>query len=227
MDRSYALALPLAKDFNVYVDTALANNEINKDEWYEINNTYFTKLYLSTNNPRLQSGHGGNEYHYIFAQLPTIEAIYKNGTFLDVGCANGHLMEMLYKWGTAIGFDLQMFGVDISEELLELAKTRLPQWQDRFFLGNAFLWKPENKFDYVLDCAQIPDDDKSMYYKHLMENYLVEGGRMIIRPYWFENEDSHEKQIINCVGMKPTGYMIKTHYNRPNWFRKIMWFDKI
>ena len=170
MDRNYALSLPLAKDFNDYVNAALKNGEISKDDWYEINCTYFTNLYLSKDNPRAQSGHGGDELHYIFAHLPILEAVYKNGTFLDVGCANGHLMEMLYKWGAGIGFDLQMFGVDISEGLLELAKKRLPEWHDRFFLGNAFYWKPEHKFDYVLDCAEIPENDKRIYYKNLMEN---------------------------------------------------------
>ena len=227
MDRNYALSLPLANDFNDYINAAFANNEINRDEWYELYKIYFTKLYLSTNNPRAQSGHGGDEYHYIYAQMPVIEAVYKNGTFLDIGCANGHWMEMIHKWGSAIGFDLQMFGVDISEELIELAKIRLPQWHDRFYLGNAFYWKPENKFDYIHNSADVPVDDKREYYNHLIENYLVDGGRMIIGPYWYENEDMKENQIIDEVGIPPTGFMVKTHYNKPNWFRKVMWFDKI
>ncbi|MCL2772003.1 MAG: class I SAM-dependent methyltransferase [Oscillospiraceae bacterium] len=227
MDKNYALSLPLANDFNAYIDAALKSNEISKDEWYELNNFYFTKLYLSTDNPRAQSGHGGDEYHYIFAHLPIIEAVYKNGTFCDVGCANGHLMEMLYKWGAAVGFDLQMYGVDISEGLLELAKKRLPQWHDRFFLGNAFYWKPEHKFDYIHNSADVPVNDKRKYYEHLMENYLADGGRMIVGPYWYENEDTAEKQIIDNVGMPPAGYAIKTHYSKPDMLRKVMWFDKI
>ena len=226
MDKNYALSIPNANDFNVYIDDALAANEITKNEWFDLGNIYFTKLYLSKDNPRAQSGHGGDEYHFIYAQLPTIEAIYKNGTFCDVGCANGYLMEMLYKWGTAIGYNLQMFGVDFSEELLELAKNRLPQWHDRFFFGNALYWKPEQKFDYILSCAKIPENDKRLYYENLMVNYLVDGGRMIISPYWYENEDIKEKQIISSIGMQPTGYMVKTHYSRPNWYRKLLWFDK-
>ena len=135
-------------------------------------------------------------------------------------------MEMLYKWGTGVGFDLQMYGVDMSAGLLELAKRRLPQWADRFFQGNALYWKPEQKFDYALDCAEVPNDDKRLYYEHVMENYLADGGRMIIKPYWYENEDTKEKQIVDFVGTPPTGYLIKTHYSRPNWFRKLLWFDK-
>ena len=226
MDKNYALSLPLANDFNTYIDAALDNNEISKNEWYELNNIYFTNLYLSKDNPRGQSGHGGDEYHYAFAQMPVLEAIYKNGTFCDVGCANGHLMEMVHKWAAALGFDLQMFGVDISEGLIELAKKRLPQWYERFFIGNAFYWKPEQKFDYIHTSAKVPEDDKHMYYEHLMENYLADGGRMIIGPYWYENEDTVQKNLLG-FGLSPTGYIIKTHYNAPNWFRKAIWLDKM
>jgi hypothetical protein len=237
MDKNYALSIPLANDFNAYIDAALANNEINKDDWYELNKIYFTKLYLSSDNPRGQSGHGGGEQHYMFAHLPILDAVYKNGTFCDVGCANGHLMEMLYKWGTGIGFDLQMFGVDISEGLLELAKTRLPEWRDRFFLGNALYWKPEHKFDYIHTggLEGVPKDDQIMFFEHLMENYLADGGRMILGPYWYENDifqenqhdsRSYSEKIILDAGITPTGYIIKTHYNRTNWFRKALWFDK-
>ena len=93
MDRNSALSLPASGDFNGYINTTLANGEISKEEWYELNNTYFTKAYLSKDNPRAQSGHGGDAQHYAFAHLPIVDAVYKDGTFCDVGCANGHLME--------------------------------------------------------------------------------------------------------------------------------------
>ena len=109
MDKNYALSMSDFNEFNAYVNAALANSEISKDEWYEIVTLHTTKWYLSHDNPRAQSGHGGDEYHYRFSHLPIIECFYKNGLFLDVGCANGHLMEMVHKWANAIGFDLQVF----------------------------------------------------------------------------------------------------------------------
>jgi len=227
MDRNYALSLPLANDFNAYVNAALENNEISKDEWYEINKVYFTKLYLSQDNPRAQSGHSGDEFHYLFSHLQIIDAVYKNGTFCDIGCANGHLMEMVHKWAAGIGFDLQMYGVEISEGLLELAQKRLPQWHDRFFLGNSFYWKPEYKFDYIHigGLGQVPKSDRHMFFEHLMENYLVDGGRLILGPYWSENDS--RAQYNDSLGISPAGYAVKTHYNKPNILRKVMWFDKI
>lgn len=231
MDINYALSLAPADDFNGYVNAALANNEISKDEWYEINKAYFTKLYLSYDNPRAQSGHGGDEYHYAFSHLPIIEAIYKNGTFLDVGCANGHLMEMVNKWAYAVGFDLQMFGVDISEGLLELAQTRLPQWHDRFYLGNAFFWKPKQKFDYIHigGLGGVPEDDELMFFNHLMQNYLVDGGRLILGPVWCDGSDFRFKSVKKLLdsGITPNGYVEKTHYKNSNRLRRAVWFDKV
>lgn len=230
MDKNYALSLPLASDFNAYINSALDNNEISKDEWYKINNEYFTKLYLASDNPRGQSGHGGDEYHYRFSTLPIIECFYKNGTFIDIGCANGHLMEMVYKWATVIGFEIEMYGVDISEGLLELAKNRLPQWKDRFYLGNAFFWKPEQKFDYIHvgGLGGVPEDDELIFFEHLIKNYLADGGRLILGPYWQTVGDSRSFSINRLLdsGISPDGYIEKTHYSRSNMLRKAIWFDK-
>lgn len=231
MDKDYALTISPAADFNGYVNAALANNEISKDEWYEINKVYFTKLYLSSDNPRAQSGHGSDEYNYAFSHLPIIDAMYKDGTFLDVGCANGHLMEMVYKWAGALGFALQVYGVDISEGLLELAKSRLPQWSDRFYLGNAFFWKPEQQFDYIHigGLGGVPEDDELNFFNHLMENYLVDGGRLILGPVWCDDGDSRSKSIKKLLdlGISPSGYVEKTHYKNPNRLRRAVWFDKV
>ena len=230
MDKNYALSLPLANDFNAYVNAALKQKEISKDEWYEINKEYFTKLYLASDNPRGQSGHGGNEPHYRFAHLPIIDCFYKNGTFLDVGCANGHLMEMIYKWATAIGFNLEVFGVDISEGLIELAKSRLPQWKDRFYLNNAFYWKPEQKFDYIHigGLEGVPEEDEREFFDYVMENYLADEGRLILGPYWQSEHDSRAGSVDRLLntGVAPSGYIEKTHYNNSGMIRKAIWFDK-
>ena len=220
-------------DFHSFVDTAYANNEISKDERKEIMNIYITKCYLSHDNPRGQSGHGGDEFHYYYSHLQIIEAIHKNGTFCDIGCANGHLMEMVHKWAAGTSFNIQMYGVDISEGLIELARKRLPHWYDNFFIGDAEYWKPKNKFDYIHTRGEIVEssaesinEDSRILFEHYMENYLVDGGRYIIGPYWYETEDRALKGLINC-GYSPTGYVEKTHYNKPSMKRKMIWIDKV
>jgi len=238
-DRDYALSLPPngEVDFNDYLNTAFENYEIDKEEFYEISNAYFTKCYLSHDNPRAQSGHGGDEFHYLYSHLPIVDAIYKNGTFCDIGCANGHLLEMVCKWSTGIGFDLKMFGVDISEGLIELARRRLPEWHSHFFAGNAHFWKPAEKFDYIhirgelVEYKEPPKEpkrqvfDSKLVFEHYMGNYLVDGGRFIIGPYWYENEDIVLKGLSNW-GYTPSGHSEKTHYNQSKKLRKVIWVDK-
>ena len=251
MDTNQALSSIFSKDFNAFIeaaykikgihfgntffneiqnfiDTLYKNNEITKDEWYEIKKIHTTKVYLSHDNPRAQSGHSGNEFHYLFSHRPITDAIYKNGTFCDIGCANGHLMEMTHKWAAEIGFDLRVYGVDISEGLIELAKKRIPHWHDNFFIGNAHYWKPEQKFDYIHIMGGGPEfanDDHHIVFKHYMENYLVDGGRFIVGPYWYEGEDHTLKALLRW-GYVPNGYTEKTRYNNPKQLRKAIWVDK-
>ena len=61
-----------------------------------------------------------------------------------------------------------------------------------------------------------------------MENYLVDGGRMILGPSWCDSEDSRYKSIKKLLdsGIAPSGYIEKTHYKNPNRLRRAVWFDK-
>ena len=56
MNRDCVLSLPSANEFNLYLDNALANHEIGKNDWCELNKLYFTKLYLSSDNPERSRG---------------------------------------------------------------------------------------------------------------------------------------------------------------------------
>ena len=38
-------------------------------------------------------------------------------------------------WVTAKGHCIEPYGLDFSAELIELARQRLPHWQDRLFIG--------------------------------------------------------------------------------------------
>jgi hypothetical protein len=140
-------------------------------------------------------------------------------------------MEMVHKWAAAIGFEIEVHGLDISEGLLELAKNRLPQWKDRFYLGNAFFWKPEQKFDYIHigGLGGVPIDDERKFFDYLMENYLADGGRLILGPFWQSANDSRSGSVSRLLGtgVVPDGYIEKTHYSKPDMLRKALWFDKI
>ncbi|WP_216624935.1 hypothetical protein, partial [Paenibacillus foliorum] len=74
-----------AHEFNESLFKELSEGKISEDEWFEINNEYFTEHYLASDNPRGQSGHGGNEHGYFHSHQMLIDVIHKSGTIIDVG----------------------------------------------------------------------------------------------------------------------------------------------
>lgn len=64
-----------------------------------------------------------------------LEAIDHDGSFIDIGCANGYPLESLDRWLQGAGIRMEFSGLEISEALLDLASRRLPQWRDRLILG--------------------------------------------------------------------------------------------
>lgn len=46
------------------------------------------------------------------------EAFFRDGSFLDVGCANGHLLESMVAWCAGRGLRLEPYGIDLSAGLV-------------------------------------------------------------------------------------------------------------
>jgi SAM-dependent methyltransferase len=105
--------------------------------------------YLAGTNPRQQSGFGRDQRDWERYRRIVTAPIDADGTFLDVGCANGLLMQSVAAWAAEDGHIIEPYGVEISPKLAELARTRLPLWKDRIFTGNALMWIPPFKFDFV------------------------------------------------------------------------------
>ncbi|MFI5243273.1 MAG: class I SAM-dependent methyltransferase, partial [Gemmatimonadales bacterium] len=74
------------------------------------------------------------------------DAVDRDGAFLDVGCASGYLLETLVAWCRERGIAIDPYGLDISPELADIARRRLPQWAERVFVGNALTWIPPRRF---------------------------------------------------------------------------------
>jgi hypothetical protein len=54
-------------------------------------------------------------------------------------------MESVADWAPGI----EPYGVDFAAGLVELARTRLPWWADRIWVGDVATWEPRFRFDYV------------------------------------------------------------------------------
>jgi SAM-dependent methyltransferase len=205
---------------------ALDEGVITEAQWFESYNRYFTAKYLAADNPRAQSGHGGDEARWRYSRGMIVEAVHKSGTFLDVGCANGHLIESLYQWLKGSGLSVEFYGLDISEGLAELAKKRLPHWKDRIYIGNALYWMPPVKYDFVRTGLEyVPLGRQRDYVNHLLANYTAQGGRLIIGLY---NEERNSRELegnIRSWGYQTPGYCEKSKPDNEIVSYKMLWID--
>jgi hypothetical protein len=156
--------------------------EIDEAHWQAGMAALAVPRYLAADTPWGQSGKTGGSHDWEQGRSLLAEAIDRPGTFLDIGCANGYLMECLARWCT---HRIEPYGVEISPELAELAKRRLPHWSDRIFCGNAFHWSPPWRFTYVRSGLYVPERLGRQYVQHL----LTMCERLIIGVYSEEAED--------------------------------------
>src|SRR5205085_2007884 len=111
------------------------------------------------------------------ARRPIVEAIDHGGTFLDIGCANGYLLESIVRWSSHA---IEPYGVDFAPQLVELARRRLPQWSDRIFLGDALTWQPPRSFDYArIELLYVPEARR----RELVDRWLSCVDRLIVCSY--------------------------------------------
>jgi hypothetical protein len=140
--------------------------------------------YLAESDPIRQSGFGGGPERWRAEREPILDAIDSGGDLLDVGCANGYLLECLLPWGGERGLRLTPHGLDCGARLIELARQRLPQYAANFHVGNAWTWQPPQRYRYVYtlyDC--VPPDLLAQYIRRLLQRTVSPGGRLIIGAY--------------------------------------------
>jgi len=132
------------------------------------------------------SGFGGDERAWRLARHHVSAGVPAPGSFLDVGCANGLLMESIAAWCGERGITIEPYGLDLAPQLAELARSRLPHWADRIWTGNAINWRPPDglRFDYVhllLDC--VPAARRGELVRHHLRCTARPGGRLLISDY--------------------------------------------
>jgi len=209
------------------IDLSLENGQITEEEWFTLHEKELSSKYLASDNVRGQSGHGGDEQRYRYTQEMILAAIDRSGTFIDVGCANGYLMESLSRWLEGGMYNLQFYGLDMSAGLIELARNRLPNWKNRFFVGNALFWTPGEKYDLVCikELNYVPRGRRRQLFNHLAETYVRKGGRLILGPYTEFKTDPGVAALTSSWGYPPTGSISKPHQEHEGLERRLRWYD--
>ncbi|UCH35823.1 MAG: class I SAM-dependent methyltransferase [Armatimonadota bacterium] len=146
--------------------------------------------YCAETDPIRQSGFSGGPERWRAEREPILEAVDRDGDFLDIGCANGYLLQCLVAWAGERGHRLTPHGLDFGRRLVAMAQKRLPEFAANFHIGNAWDWQPPRKYRYVyslLDC--VPEDYLGAYCRRLLERMVKRGGKLIIGMYGSRSRD--------------------------------------
>jgi hypothetical protein len=130
------------------------------------------------------SGSGGGLDRWERKRRVLVGAFDHDGIWLDVGCANGLLMETLTTWAWEKGLRVEPYGLELSPRIAEGARRRLPHWADRIWTGNVMTWEPHMRFDYVTVIADsVPETARYNLVERLITRFLSSTGRLIFSIY--------------------------------------------
>lgn len=172
-----------------------------RDEFFANSQRELAELYLADpSNPYQQSGRSSGAARWHETRSFIADAVDRDGSFLDVGCANGLLLETLALWLTDQGLTIEPFGLDFIPELVDLARERIPH--GRFWVHNAWSWVPPRSFDYVrTNLEYVPVADRSEFVER-QRGWVAGGGRLILCHY----RDRGTEQIDAAEFLETHGY---------------------
>lgn len=208
------------------IDTAYERGAIDDDEWHRQMAGIVVPLYPGAETPQGGSGHRGTSTDWEWSRGIVAEALHREGSFLDVGCANGLLMQSVVRWGAARGVAIEPYGLEIAREIAELARRRLPEWAARVHVGNALGWKPPMRFDFVRTGLEyVPRPRRRELAAWLLEHVVAPGGRLVIGKLNEEVEDHATEQQLGEWGFAVAGRAERAHRTEPRLAYRILWID--
>ena len=210
------------------IDAAYERGEIDAAEWHRRVGAIIGPAYLAATDPRAQSGSASTPAEWEQARRFIFAAVNRDGRFLDVGCASGHLMECAAAWLAEDGYRIEPYGLEILPALAELARQRLPRWTDRIAVGNALDWVPEQPFDFVRTGLEyVPSRLRPLLVRHLLDTTVAPGRRLIVGAH---SEDAGtapklEAEVVSW-GFAVAGRVEVPHAKDNRVVRRAFWIEK-
>jgi Methyltransferase domain len=198
------------------IDAAYERGELDDQGWHEAVAAIVVPAYLAAETPQGGSGSSRDEAGWEHARSLLADAVEPGQSFLDVGCANGLLMESMATWAR-----VEPYGLEISPELAAVARRRLPHWADRIWVGNALEWEPDRRFDVVragLDYVPAPRQ------RQLLAHLLGYGDRVLIGVFNEERERRSLEELVTSWGFDVAGRTERLHPH-PQIAYRAFWVD--
>jgi hypothetical protein len=193
----------------VVLDAAHSFRTQPDEEYYADNVRLLEPAYLRGTTPQAGSGSGGDATHWRSRREMIVDGVHRAGTFLDMGCANGLLMESVRQWAAERGLAIEPYGVDLAPGLVDLARRRLPHWSDRIEVGNAIDYVPADgrRFTFVhvlLDA--VPRRRRADLVRHALETLVEAGGRVLVSHYQGDGgTDLTAEEHLRALGFEVAG----------------------
>jgi 2-polyprenyl-3-methyl-5-hydroxy-6-metoxy-1,4-benzoquinol methylase len=155
-----------------------------RDEYFRVLREAVAEFYLADpENPYQQSGRSSGAQRWEETRRCLVQAIHRDGDFLDVGCANGLLLESLIVWAHENGLSIRPHGIDLVPELIDLARQRFPDRAECFEVANAFYWSPTRQYDFVrTNLEYVPEPDWITFVERQYAA-VAAGGRLVLCHY--------------------------------------------
>lgn len=207
------------------IDAAYRIGAIDQDGWHRAVLGIVEPAYLSASTKEGGSGHIGTPEQWEQTRGIVMEAVNRSGSFLDIGCANGLLMESVHGWGAARGLDVEPYGLDIGPRLVREARARYPRWNDRIWCANAATWTPARRFDYVRTAIEyVPADRRADFLAHLLDTAVAPGGRLIVGKLNELRAEQPVSAFARAAGLLVTGEVRRPH-KHPDLEYTVFWID--
>ena len=215
-----------AHDLLARAEERLARGEIDETGWFHEVQRVIVPAYLAGANPRSQSGYSGDATRWERARRLLCDAIHRDGTFLDVGCAIGPLMESVERWAREDGRTIETHGLDLSPELAELARRRLPGFAERIHVGNALDWRAPRAYDFVRTGLEyVPARRRRDLVSFLLDRAVAPGGRLIVGVYNEEIQSREVEEALVAWGFPVAGRTERPHRD-PRLAYRAVWIER-